>query len=631
MKALFPLAALGGLLMVAPPPAAAQAPAAGGNLARNGGFEETYDRDNLWDGVDKDGFLAVDRGYLQVLSEGGDIADAPVPPGVAIGDLNADGKPDLVVSDTAGYVRVFVNQGTAQDPKFAAGDLTLPFLALGEDQPPWMPPDLNEREREEWRGRWFTRRAGVRVGLADLFGGGRPDLVAGNYFGEIFAVRNTGSATQPAFAQPAPVSSALVPTRKNPAHRWGNVFSPLLRDWNGDALPDLLIGEGSYSANNIHLLLNQGAAGRPVFNEDRAYVLAFGDGREQLTPTVADWNGDGLNDLIIGDRKGNLGVYLAQGPWKPGDELKFSGFIGIGGDKVNAVSFDGGITSVAAGDLTGDGLFDLLIGKNNGRLVFGRNSGTKEEPKFTFDDFRGENRGPLVFKYPSQWDVETGLTRGTFYGYASAVGAQDEDGGAPAEGGRALRFGFVKPANVLFPRPQLQWNGIKDSDNKDFSLLPRKEFNQMRRDGFFRDAARSIMLAAPSNYFMLRQIGQMQLEIGATYRVSFKVRASQASKGLLILGYRGYAKLGEDRLVRGDRGAVQRIKNDVFEEKLMPQPFTMAANWAEVSGTFKVQFDDKRELNKEKTTSEAGLEISFQINPPDGFVMIDDVKVEKLP
>ena len=42
----------------------------------------------------------------------------------------------------------------------------------------------------------------------------------------------------------------------------------------------------------------------------------------------------------------------------------------------------GGISTVSTGDLNGDGLFDLVVGKTNGRIAVALNTGTKTEPKF---------------------------------------------------------------------------------------------------------------------------------------------------------------------------------------------------------------------------------------------------------
>jgi hypothetical protein len=41
-----------------------------------------------------------------------------------------------------------------------------------------------------------------------------------------------------------------------------------------------------------------------VFGENDHFILAYGDGLEQLTPTVADYNGDGTPDPLVAERSG---------------------------------------------------------------------------------------------------------------------------------------------------------------------------------------------------------------------------------------------------------------------------------------------------------------------------------------
>ena len=84
---------------------------------------------------------------------------------------------------------------------------------------------------------------------------GAPDLIIGNYGGDILLVPNTGSAQAPSFPQPTNYDKVKVPTSvKRP---WGNLFAPYAIDWNKDGKTDLLVGEGSYSANAVYVLLNQ--------------------------------------------------------------------------------------------------------------------------------------------------------------------------------------------------------------------------------------------------------------------------------------------------------------------------------------------------------------------------------------
>ena len=610
-------------LLLAPAVALAQAPApaAPKDAIRNGGFERTLQAPNLWTGVDKDGFLAGFRGFLPALNESGNVAETPMPVGVAVGDLNGDGLADILSSDPLGFVRIYFNGGSKEQAKFNGGELTLPWLASGEGAPTWRPPELNWDETRSWNQRWAKRRLGVRASLADLSGSGKLDLVAGNYFGDIFVVPNGGSPQAPRFAQPPSVAKAVVPTMKDAAHRWGNLFAPLMHDWDGDGKPDLLVGEGSYSANSIHLFLNQGSAASPVFNEDKRQALALGDGRQQLTPALADLNGDGKPDLLVSDRRGRVTGYLRPANWKFGDSISPSGYLskngGLAADEAQAFVLGTGIHSIATGDMNGDGLFDLVAGKSNGRIAWAVNKGTKEAPKFeALADLTGEKPVPPAWQLPSQWDVDTGTSRGNFLAYANCVNAQEDAAAQPLEGSRALRFGYAASPNKVLPPPVMALPATGDFDRKG---------ERDRNDPLFRGSAEQRGTGAPSNFFVLRQ--PVQLEIGKTYKLSFQAKGNKVSSASYTLGWRAYKKLGEDRIIRGERGAVRKEKNEISDNEVQSADFRPSGNWAAVSRDFKIQFKKERDLNDEKLTSEAILEINFELAAPDGYLYLDDIKL----
>ncbi|MEX1010386.1 MAG: VCBS repeat-containing protein [Chthoniobacterales bacterium] len=613
---------LAGLTLLLHTTAAAQAPApaAPKDAIRNGGFERTLQAPNLWSGVDRDGFLAGFRGFLPVLTESGSIAETPMPVGVAVGDLNGDGLPDMLTSDPLGYIRVYFNSGSKEQPKFTSGELSLPWLASGEGDPPWLPPALGGvNEAGGWNQKWAKRRLGVRASLSETAGG--KDLVAGNYFGDIIIVRNTGSAQSPQFPQPQPLTKAIVPTSKDPAHRWGNVFAPLLHDWDGDGKPDLLVGEGSYSANNVHLFLNQGSAASPVFNEDKRQPLALGEGRQQLTPALADVNGNGRLDLLVADRSGRITAYLRPDNWKWGESIAPSGFLakngGLTSGPSQALVLGSGIHTIATGDLNGDGLFDLVVGKSNGRLAWSANQGSKESPKFNPPaDLTGDKPVPLAWQLPSQWDVDIGTARGNFLAYASSVTAQEDATAQPVEGTRALKFGYTAAPNSVLPRPSLFLPASREFDRKG---------DRGSTDSLFRGSAEQRGTGAPSNFFILRQ--PVQMEIGKSYALTFQAKGNKVSNASYAVGWRAFKQTGEDRLVRGERGAVQRQRNSISDSDQQSADFRPAGNWSTVSKTYKIEFKKERDLNKEKFTSEGILEISFELGAPDGFLYLDDIKL----
>lgn len=611
----FAMACVGALQAQAPPVAAQK------DAIRNGGFERTMQSPNLWSGVDKDGYLAGFRAYLPALSESGNISDSPMPVSVTVDDLNSDGLSDILASDPLGYIRIYFNSGTKEQPKFTVGELILPWLASGEGEALWRPSGLNWQESLAWEQRWSRRRLGGRACLADFSNSGQLDLVLGNYCGDIFLVKNSGSAQAPQFPQPQNLEKALIPTSKDPNHRWGNIFTPVVCDWDGDRKADLILGEGSYSANNVHLLLNQGSATTPSFNEDKRTPLALGEGRQHLAPALADINGDGKIDLLVSDSKGNLTAYIRPASWKFGESISPSGFLakngGLSPDPAQAVNLGAGVFTIATGDLNGDGKFDIVAGKSNGRIAWLPNKGTVEAPRFDVPiDLAGTKPDPPLWQLPSQWDLDTGLSRGNFLAYASCVSAQDDTSVQTPEGTRTLKFGYAPAQNKIMPVPGFSARALQKFDR----IGARDEGNPL-----FRASAEQRSIGAPPNYFVLRQ--PLQLEIGKTYELSFKTKGNKVSNATCVLGWRGFKQLAEDKIIRGERGAVKRQRNYLADGEQQSFEFRPAGSWSTTSKSFRIVFKNERDINKEKFTSEGIIEISFELAAPDGFLYLDDLKL----
>ena len=69
----------------------------------------------------------------------------------------------------------------------------------------------------------------------------------------------------------------------------------------------------------------------------------------------------------------------------------------------------GGISTVSTGDLNGDGLFELVVGKTNGRIAMALNTGTKTEPKFGAPVELKGTAGTPPFEVPSGWEIDYGI------------------------------------------------------------------------------------------------------------------------------------------------------------------------------------------------------------------------------
>ncbi len=223
--------------------------------------------------------------------------------GVQVGDLNGDGKPDIIVLKRSVYdnvLSVFLNRG---DGTFTA-------------------------EREDSH----QFRNVLQLVVKDINGDGKPDilLLTGDIytFSTVTVLRGQGDAT---FASP---DVYRLPN---------NTPSALLvEDFDGDGKPDLVVGSRSYDKTLAFFPNN----GNGTFGARQDYDLGYFDHF-----SLGDVNGDGRPDLILsGDGyPGNgVSVLLNQGD-------------GTFGERLNYPITDRYIIQLLIQDLNGDGKPDLIV------------------------------------------------------------------------------------------------------------------------------------------------------------------------------------------------------------------------------------------------------------------------------
>ncbi|MEI8341110.1 MAG: FG-GAP-like repeat-containing protein [Verrucomicrobiota bacterium] len=618
---------------------AAPAPA-GNNIIPNGDFHgDIITKDNLWDGVDSSGYLrgnlndptATDA-QIRLLQYSGAVGDSVLPVSVAVADLNGDGLPDLIASNSWGYVFVFFNSGTPTEPKFTNSEFFPLSLFRGfytNNQ------GIDTHKSEIWR-------LGPRISLYDWNHTGRFDLAAGNYRGELLFFPNTGSKTAPDFLQPKSLDMVNMLSIKKP---WGNLFAPLAYDFDRDGKTDIAVGEASYSANSIHLFLNRGTNTQPRFDENANCIVAYGDGREQLVPTLADYNGDGFMDILVADREGHVSVYLNPGKgWKPGVEYKFSNFI-------NFASSDRlyGALAISTGDLNGDGLFDLIIGKTNGRIALAVNKGTKEQPKFDSPvDLKGTdiwasniklpttpldanpNVGPNQGHYKTGWFFDTGFYRGNPYGYFSVITNQDDPAAAIPADRHALKAAYFPAQNKVFKTSVPIFPG---ADKGFLDLAKPGAFFGNSRTHWAAQGPRHSTFLSPSNQFTMRYIlVENEIKPGKSYHLSFNIKGNNVTDGIWKLAFHGRTK-SEEKQTHGDRGSVQKEYVDLkTEQRIDEGTFTASPNWTTVNKTIQVRFKEA-DLRKPDRLDAimAVFELQANLKPGNGVLYLDDVQLVEIP
>ena len=132
----------------------------------------------------------------------------------------------------------------------------------------------------------------------DLDGDGRLDVISGSWPGEIYFFRRLADGK---FAAGVPLKNASGTPLKV-----GSASAPFAFDWNGDGKPDLIIGTLS---GELVLVLNVGTRDRPAFGDPKPLLagkkpikIESGD----AAPVVADWDGDGKPDLVVGAGDGSV-------------------------------------------------------------------------------------------------------------------------------------------------------------------------------------------------------------------------------------------------------------------------------------------------------------------------------------
>jgi hypothetical protein len=297
------------------------------------------------------------------------------PNSVAIGDLNGDGKPELVVANAGNSD----NFGNTVSVLLGNGDGTFGATT-----------DLHMGDTP------------YSVAMGDLNGDSRPDLVTPGSSRDRVSVRlGNGDGT---FGAKANFGTGIEP------------HSVAIADLNGDGKPDLTTANSNpYPTMSVSVLLGSGDG---TFGA----MTNFGTGSYPRSVAIGDLNGDGKPDLATA----NFGNYLTP----PGTTV--SVLLG-NGDGTFGTKTDFGVgvdpRSVAIGDLNGDTKPDLAVANyssntvsvllGNGAGSFGEKTdfGTGINPRsVAIGDLNGDTKPDLaVANYSSNTvSVLLGNGDGTF-------------------------------------------------------------------------------------------------------------------------------------------------------------------------------------------------------------------------
>ncbi|MCP4699147.1 MAG: hypothetical protein GY862_20185, partial [Gammaproteobacteria bacterium] len=156
----------------------------------------------------------------------------------------------------------------------------------------------------------------------------------------------------------------------------GNASTPVFTDIDGDGDQDVFIGE---QEGNINSFLNLGTARIPGFEAQIGTVNPF-DGVDigsNSRPVFVDLDNDADLDAVIGKSDGTIGYYENAG-------TQINPVFEVRADILNPFNgIDTGYASIPAfADFDSDGDFDAVIGERYGIVRFFENTGTAAGPVF---------------------------------------------------------------------------------------------------------------------------------------------------------------------------------------------------------------------------------------------------------
>jgi hypothetical protein len=271
------------------------------------GWDDAYNENGVWTNGPLRGFVfLLENQDGKYINQGKRFAgDKPIEtygaPGPNMADFDKDGKPDIICGEFIDKLTWFKNIGTRTKPKFAEGR----FLT-----------DINSNIIK-------MHLEMITPVAIDFDKDGDVDLLVGDEDGRVAWVKNTGKVQNdmPVFENPVYLK------QKADNLKFGALSTPFGTDWDNDGDEDIIAGN---SAGNICYFQNLTGGTSPKWaasellktNGKEIRIMAGKNGSIQgpaeekwgyITLSVADWDLDGKNDLIVNSIFGKILWYRNTG------------------------------------------------------------------------------------------------------------------------------------------------------------------------------------------------------------------------------------------------------------------------------------------------------------------------------
>jgi len=208
---------------------------------------------------------------------------------------DADNRRDLLVGLSDGRAKIYLNNGTIENPTFDEGT----FLSAGE---PGFKREIDVGAR-------------ATSSVVDWNDDARKDLIIGAFEGTVHVYINEGTDAAPDFRAAEHLQSdgedLVVPLLRS---------SPVIHDFDGDGQLDIFTGD-----TGGQLLLYLGPGFSEALAVEAAGVPIDLPGSSRSRPFLCDWNNDEWLDVLVGAGDGLIRLY----PGVPVGDINFDGVVNV--------------------------------------------------------------------------------------------------------------------------------------------------------------------------------------------------------------------------------------------------------------------------------------------------------------
>ena len=290
-------------------------------------------------------------------------------------DWDGDGDMDIVSGNTAGYIEFFEN---LSGPKVAT--------------PKWAAPKRLEAGGEIFRilagpngsiqGPAEAKWGYSTLNIADWDADGLPDIMVNGIWGKVQFLKNTGTRREPKLAAPQPLEVQWEGAAPKPAWTWWNPVgkelatqwrtTPTLYDFNNDGLLDLaMLDQEGYLAFFERARVD----GKLVLKAPRRAFINEAGQPLQLNNKIA--GGSGRRKLCVtdwdGDGKFDFLLNSSNADFLKQVEARDGNWVMKNAGTLAERNIEGHDVSPTVVDFDGDGIPDFLGGAEDGRFYFMKN------------------------------------------------------------------------------------------------------------------------------------------------------------------------------------------------------------------------------------------------------------------